>query len=133
MAAIGINVDEAGLWSVGLDKYEWTALIADGTTVNKVNNEWKFGQPVTGDFKFVATAVGTEVINNENQAWIIEQEVGVYYLLTLDYKPTNTNGVSGFILTGRGAKFGNKIFPTSANPVNFSQGKMTGLFSVKQG
>ncbi|MBL4604326.1 MAG: hypothetical protein JKY02_01265 [Flavobacteriaceae bacterium] len=134
MAAIGINVNKDGIWSVFLDKYEWTALKAEGNNVTKIHDEWNYSQPIKGDFKFVATAVGTKVVNSENQAWVIKQKNGVYYLLTLDYKPiTSSNGTTGFVLTGRGATFGSEILSPSLNKVQFSQGNMKGVFSVEQG
>lgn len=130
MAAIGINVNKDGLWSVNLDRFEWTALKADGHQVTKINDEWKYAQTKAGDFSFTATAVGTQFLNAQ-QNWSL-QCGEVYYYLVLDYKITkNVQGVdNGFILNGRGFALNQPINLVKGTSHGFSQGKMMGVFSV---
>lgn len=132
MAAIGINVNKDGLWSVGLDRFEWTNLVADGHTVQEINDEWNFTQSKSGDFSFTATAVGTQFLNAQ-QNWSIKCGE-LYYYLVLDYTITrNAQGYdNGFIMKGRGFALNMPINDVS-NPHKFSQGKMTGVYSVTCG
>lgn len=124
MAAIGINVNKDGLWSVNLDRFEWTALKADKHQVTKVNDEWKYAQTKAGDFSFTATAVGTQFLNAQ-QNWSLKCGK-VYYYLILDYTPTG----DGFILNGRGFALNQPINLVDGTSVGFSQGKMMGVYSI---
>ena len=123
MAAISINVNN-GIWSVNLDRFEWTVLEADGQSVQKINNEWSYTQPNSGSFNFKATAVGTQYLN-PGQTWI-EKCNDVYYMLILDYVPKS----NGFDILGYGLILHNWNGTTTPSPHNFNQVKMTGSFTV---
>ncbi|MFT5250053.1 MAG: hypothetical protein ACI93P_001788 [bacterium] len=124
MAAIGITVKN-GLWSVGLDNFEWTALEADGHSIKKINNEWNYTQTEVGNFSFTATAVGTQYLN-PGQTWV-EECNGVYYMLVLDYSPKP----NGFDIKGYGINLQSWGGASTSSPHKFSQGKMNGVYSVK--
>ena len=123
MAAISVSVNN-GIWSVTLDRFEWTALQADGHSVQKKNDEWTYKQSVSGNFSFKGTAVGTQYLN-PGQTWV-EECNGVYYMLVLDYAPTP----NGFDIYGYGMILHNWNGTTTPSPHVFSQGKMTGTYTV---
>ncbi|MEM6685653.1 MAG: hypothetical protein AAF617_07690 [Bacteroidota bacterium] len=124
MAAISINVNSEGKWTVTLDRFEWTALEVDNQTVRKVDNEWTYTQPTSGNMQFKATAVGTQYLN-PGQTWV-EECNGLYYMLTLDYvaKP------NGFDIYGYGIILHNWGGELTPSPHGFNQGKMTGSYTV---
>lgn len=123
MAAISINVNE-GVWSVTLDRFEWTGLEADNYSILKINDKWSYTQPKSGSFIFKATAVGTQYLT-PGQTWV-EESNGVYYMLVLDYVPRS----NGFDIIGYGLILSNWNGILTSSPHNFSQGKMTGSFTV---
>ena len=123
MAAISINVNN-GIWSVTLDRFEWTALEADGQPVQEANHEWSYTQENSENFNFKATAVGTQYLN-PGQTWV-EECNGVYYMLILDYVPKS----NGFDILGYGLILHNWNGTTSPSPHGFNQGKMSGSFTV---
>jgi hypothetical protein len=125
MAAISI-IEKNGLFTIELDRNEWTGLNVDGTPVQEGATGWKYVQTSKGTLNFVASASLLTTIN-PNTDFALEGENGEDYRCELVYSDTSAG--APFTMTGT-LSTGQNIAGAQKGPIAFSQGMMAGGFGT---
>lgn len=125
-----INISESnGLYTISLDKWEWTGLTVNGTNVPAVNqgNIQFQSSPTEGPIHFVATANQyIDIVNPGNMLYMRNSDDTKTYMCVISYSETsNTVTLNGHINTLPFA-----FSEDQASPIGFSQGRMTGTFQT---
>lgn len=133
MASISISVNN-DLFSINMDKYEWTSLEVNGDVVNPQspvqadNLKYKYAQHTSGALHFIATADNKIAIVNPNEVMILEgTETQKTYVAVTDYTST-LQGITldCWLIPLAGQAL---VPPANATSFNFTQGSMNGVFS----
>ena len=130
MADINISVNN-GLFSITLDKWEWTGLAVNGQSISPINqgniqfqynqNQNHLGAPV----HFIATSDhNIKIVNPPKVMYLKGSDDNKTYLCAIHYHTTTSNvTLYGFLHT-----LNYKSPYAQAGPILFSQGRMTGTF-----
>jgi len=121
MAAIGITVNNDEV-TISLDAYEWTGLTVNGNTINPSGSGFSATVPLPA--YFTATANGIDPIN-PSTILTLKGNNGTDYACTLVYTDqSNPFNIYGSVFSTSDLK------GASNGPLAFSQGMMTGVFSL---
>ena len=131
MAAISITLNQAtNTFSITLDKWEWTGLTVNGTSVpsSQGDIQFEFNQASPGNIHFVATANQyIDLVNPGNTMYIKGVENDTYMCL-ISYQETANPKV--ITLYGILAIIPAPVPGAVNGPITFSQGRMTGSFQT---
>lgn len=130
MADIKITAsNQSGLFSLELDQWEWTSLTINGAAVPKRsgNVQFQWTQVAAGPVHFVATSNNNIVIQNAgNLLYMQSKDKTKTFLAQISYAAT----AQQVTLTGVLVNLAFPIPGAQPSPIKFSQGRMTGTFSL---
>lgn len=132
MADINVSVTN-GLFSIKLDKWEWTGLTVNGTLVNPVNKgniQFEYNQPEpNGPIHFIAKAnQNIDIVNPGNSLFMENSDKKKSYFMIISYaEKDNVVTLNGHIHT---LPF--YFSEDKPSPIKFSQGRMTGTFAIHE-
>ncbi len=132
MAAILINVDNtSNLYTITLDKWEWTGLKVNGEdipSINMGNVQFRYVQETSGPIHFEATANKNIKLKNPGKPMFLKGRnnektyfASINYEERLNPKKIVLNGFLHTFPIMQGAQ---------PSPLLFSQGSMSGVFEV---
>jgi|GEM_PF-3082064 len=138
MAAIGITVSTTNdLFTITLDKWEWTALYIKENGVwvampsypdpTQPDLQFRYTQSSPGPLSFKAVADTNLVVVNPSAPMLMAGPNGQHtYLAMLNY----TTSPSEVHMLGLLETFDEAVPDAQPSPMFFSQGRMTGVFST---
>lgn len=128
-----INISEHdGLFSITLDKWEWTGLTVNGDPVSPINQgdvQFQYNQRSAGTIHFTATANQYIVlVNPANLLYMKSSDGEKTYICMISYQETEDPKVVS--LHGLIHTLDFELPFAKNSPLGFSQGRMTGTFQI---